>query len=403
MYESSIALADAPADDSAHLLRRSLTNRRVVLRSLPVGALRAEHFTVQEVAVPTPMAGQVLLRTLYLSLDPYLPGAIGDRATDAVPVRAGQVMAGGTVSRVEVSRHRDYQRGDLVLGDGGWQQYALSEGTDLARVDPRIARPAQALGALGLPGFLAYLALCKIGQPKAGETVVVAAASAAVGLLAGQIARARGCRTVVLTGTAEHYRFATEEPRFDACIERGAADLLERLRGACPNGIDVYFENAGGAALDAVLPLLNRGARVPLRGTIDARDGTTSPQRQGRLWYLARRLAARRIKVEAFFTSDHPHRYGEFVTQMRQWVDSGAVRLREDIVDGLDNAPRAFIGLLEGRRFSKLVIRVARDNYGASGGLSRDPRLHELKTTPISPRKDLALTTAPSSVPNLAS
>jgi NADPH-dependent curcumin reductase len=334
-------------------------NRRVVLRSRPVGPLRTEHFAIEEVPVPTPSAGQVLLRTLYLSLDPYLPGAIEDRATDAAPVKVGQVMAGGTVSRVEVSRHSDYQPGDLVLGSGGWQRHALSEGADLARVDPGIARPAQALGALGLPGFLAYLAVCKIGRPKAGQTVVVSAASGAVGSLAGQIARARGCRTVVVAGSADQHRFATEQPRFDACLERGAPDLPERLRAACPNGIDVYFENAGGAALHAVLPLLNKGARVPLRGAIDARDGKTSSKSVVRLWYLARLLAAKRIKVEAFFASDHRHRYGEFVAQMRHWLDDGTVRLREDIVDGLDNAPRAFIGLLEGRRFGKVVIRVA--------------------------------------------
>jgi len=359
MYDSPSATADVLASGSVNVLQRSWVNRRVVLRLRPVGALRTEHFAIDEVPVPTPLAGQLLLRTLYLSLDPYLPGAIEDEATE-VPVRAGQVMAGGTVSRVEASRHRDYQPGDLVLGCSGWQQYALSDGTDVARVDPRIDRPAQALGVLGLPGFLAYLALCKIGRPKAGETVVVAAASGAVGSLSGQIARARGCRTVVLAGTADQHRFASAEPRFDECIERAAADLRERLRAACPNGIDVYFENAGGAVFEAVLPLLNKGARVPLRGTIDARDGTTRTQSAARLGFLARSLAAKRIKVEAFFASDHRHRYGEFVTQMRHWLDSGAVRLREDIVDGLDNAPRAFIGLLEGRRFGKLVIRVAR-------------------------------------------
>jgi NADPH-dependent curcumin reductase len=361
VYDSAMATADVLANGSASVLQRSLINRRVVLRSRPVGALRTEHFAIEEVPVPTPLAGQLLLRTLYLSLDPHLPGAIGDEATDGVPVRTGQVMAGGTVSRVEASRHRDYQPGDLVLGCSGWQQYALSEGADLARVDPRIDRPAQALGVLGLPGFLAYLAVSKIGRPKAGQTVVVAAASGAVGSLSGQIARGRGCRTVVLAGTADQHRFASEGPRFDECIERGAADLPARLRAACPNGIDVYFENAGGAAFDAVLPLLNKGARVLLRGTIDARDGTTTcPQSAARLRYLARLLAPKRIKVEPFFASDHRHRYSEFVTQMRHWLDSGTVRLREDIVDGLDNAPRAFIGLLEGRRFGKLVIRVAR-------------------------------------------
>ena len=210
-----------------------------------------------------------------------------------------------------------------------------------------------------LVSFLAYLALGKIGQPQAGETVVVAAASGAVGSLAGQIAKLRGCRTVVLAGAADKRRFATEDTAFDACIERRAPDLGARLRVACPNGIDVYFENAGGAVFNTVLPLLNEGARVPLRGTIGGRDGADSSEKAVRLRYLARWLAAKRIKMQAFIVSDHRHRYGEFVQQMSHWLDSGKAKFREDIVDGLENAPRAFIGVLEGRRFGKLVIRVA--------------------------------------------
>jgi NADPH-dependent curcumin reductase len=358
VYQSAIPIAEALAKGSTYRPSRSLNNRRIVLRSRPVGALRAEDFAAEEHAVPAPSFGQVLLRTLYLSLDPYLPASIEDAANDAVPVRVGQVMAGTTVSRVEASRHGDYQEGDLVLATSGWQQYALSDGTDLIRLSSPIVRPTQVLGALGLPGFLAYLALGKIGQPQAGETVVVAAASGAVGSLAGQIAKLRGCRAVVLAGAADRRRLAIEEPGFDACIERRAPDLEARLRAACPNGIDVYFENAGGAVFNAVLPLLNKGARVPLCGMIGGRNAASSSEKEVRLWYLARSLAAKRIKMQAFIVSDHRHRYGEFVQQMNRWLDSGKVRFREDIVDGLENAARAFVSLLEGRRFGRLVIRV---------------------------------------------
>jgi NADPH-dependent curcumin reductase len=255
-----------------------LTNRRVVLRSRPVGHPRAENFALEEHTVPAPSADQVLLRTLYLSLDPYDQAGIEDAASQGACVRVGQVMAGSTVSRVEASRHGDYREGELVLACSGWQQYALSDGADLIRLSSSIVRPKQALGALGLPGFLAYLALCEIGQPQAGETVVVAAASGAVGLLAGQVAKLRGCRTVVLAGAADGRRFATEDAAFDACIERRAPDLEAQLRVACPNGIDVYFENAGGAVLNSVLPLLNRGARVPLSGMMGGRNATGSSE-----------------------------------------------------------------------------------------------------------------------------
>jgi NADPH-dependent curcumin reductase len=359
VYQSALSIADALANGSTHGSARTLTNRRVVLRSRPLGPARVENFAVEDRAVPVPSADQVLLRTLYLSLDPYCQAGIDDAVTDEVPVRVGQVMAGNTVSRVEASRQGNFAEGDLVLACGGWQQYALSDGADLIRLSTRIVRPTQFLGPLGLPGFLAYLALCKIARPKVGETVVVSAASGAVGSLAGQIAKLMGCRAVVLAGAADKRRFGIEEPGFDACIERRAPDLEARLRAACPNGIDVYFENAGGAVFETVLPLLNKGARVPLRGTICGSDGTDSSDKTVRLWYVARSLAAKRIKMQAFIAADHRHRYGEFVQQMSHWLDSGKVRFREDIVDGLENAARAFVSLLEGSRFGRLVIRVA--------------------------------------------
>jgi len=357
-----VQLLTQSASENVHTkLRSDSVNRRIVLNSRPVGAPSSANFRLEELAVPAPSGGQVLMRTLYLSLAPYMRGRMIDAPTYAAPVAVGEVMAGRTVSRVEASRHPDYQLGDLVLGYNGWQQYALSDGTDLAKLDARMARPSLALGALGVPGFTVYVGLLDIGKPKAGETVVVASASGAIGSLAGQIAKPKGCRVVVLVGSADKRRLVIEELGFDACIERRSAGLSEQLAAACPNGIDVYFENAGGAALDAVLALLNVGARVPLTRLMAYYNDTGLPAGSNRLRLLARTLHTRRIKMQGFFISDYRHRYGEFFTQMSTWVEDGRVKLREDIVAGLENAPQALIGLLEGKRFGKLIIRVAND------------------------------------------
>jgi len=348
-------------DDVRREPRSRPVNRRVVLGSRPVGVPSAANFRLEEAAVPAPSPGQVLLRTLYLSLDPYMRGCISDASSDAAPLAVGQVMAGGTVSRVETSRHLDYQSGDLVLGYNGWQQYALSYGTDLAKLDAQMARPSLTLGALGVPGFTAYIGLLDIGKPSAGETVVVAAASGMVGSLAGQIAKLKGCRVVVISGSADKSRLLVEELGFDACIDRRSPGLSRQLATACPKGIDVYFENSGGAVFDAVLPLLNDGARVPLRGLMAEYEDNGMSRGQNRLTRLAHTLLTRRIRMQGFFISDYRHRYGEFFRQMTAWLKEGRVKAREDIVNGLENAPEAFIGLLEGRRPGRLIIRVSND------------------------------------------
>jgi NADPH-dependent curcumin reductase CurA len=356
-------LLEQPAlDDVRREPRSRPVNRRVVLSSRPVGVPSAANFRLEEAAVPAPSPGQVLLRTLYLSLDPYMRGCISDASSDAAaPLAVGQVMAGGTVSRVETSRHLDYQPGDLVLGYNGWQQYALSYGTDLAKLDAQMARPSLTLGALGVPGFTAYIGLLDIGKPIAGETVVVAAASGMVGSLAGQIAKLKGCRVVVISGSADKSRLLVEELGFDACIDRRSPGLSRQLATACPKGIDVYFENSGGAVFDAVLPLLNDGARVPLRGLMAEYEDNGMSRGQNRLTRLAHTLLTRRIRMQGFFISDYRHRYGEFLRQMTAWLKEGRVKAREDIVNGLENAPEAFIGLLEGRRPGRLIIRVSND------------------------------------------
>lgn len=337
-------------------------NRRIVLNSRPVGAPVAANFRLEETAIPQPAQGELLLRTRYLSLDPYMRGRMSDAPSYAAPVGIGEPLVGGTVSRVEASRHPDYQAGDLVLAYAGWQDYALSDGSGLIKLDADMAQPSLALGVLGMPGFTAYMGLLDIGQPKAGETVVVAAASGAVGSVVGQIARLKGCRVVGIAGGREKCDYVVEALGFDACIDHRSADLPEALAAACPQGIDVYFESVGGAVFDAVLPLLNVKARVPLCGLIAHYNDTELPAGPDRLGLLTRTLLVKRIKMQGFIIfDDYGARYSEFYSQMRSWLDDGAIRYREDIVDGLENAPRAFIGLLEGNNFGKLLVRVAEE------------------------------------------
>ena len=337
-------------------------NHRIVLNSRPVGAPTPENFRIEEAPIAAPATGEVLLRTLYLSLDPYMRGRMSDGPSYAAPVALGEVMVGGTVSRVESSNHPDFKPGDLVLGQSGWQSLALSDGNGLNKLDAAMTHPSLALGVLGMPGFTAYMGLLDIGQPKAGETVVVAAASGAVGSVVGQIAKLKGCHVVGIAGGADKCRYVVDELGFDACIDHRSPDLKQQLASACPKGIDVYFENVGGAVFDAVLPLLNTKARVPVCGLIAHYNDTALPPGPDRLGLLPRTLLVKRIKMQGFIIfDDYAHRYGEFFAEMSQWLKDGKIKFREDVVDGLENAPQAFIGLLEGKNFGKLVVRVARD------------------------------------------
>ena len=340
----------------------STVNRRIILRSRPVGAPVPDNFALEEVAVTAPQSGQVLLRTLYLSLDPYMRGRMSDGPSYAAPVALGGVMVGATVSRVEASAHAGFAVGDLVLGYSGWQHYALSDGTGLTKLDAGTTHPSRALGALGMPAFTAYMGLLDIGMPKAGETVVVAAASGAVGSVVGQIARLEGCRVVGIAGGDDKCRYVTSELGFDACIDRRGANLPARLAAACPQGIDVYFENVGGAVFDAVLPLLNTRARVPLCGLIAHYNDVGPPPGPDRLGLLTSTLLAKRIRMQGFIIfDDYGARFGEFQAAMGAWLAAGKIKFREQVVDGLEYAPMAFIGMLQGENFGKLVIRVPHD------------------------------------------
>ena len=335
-------------------------NRRIVLAARPRGMPTPQDFRLDEVAVPTPDEGQLLLRTLYLSLDPYMRQLMNEIGPTYAPsVALGEPMVGGTVSRVVASRHPQFRAGELVLSNAGWQDYALSDGGDLVALG-EMAQPSLALGGLGMPAFTAYVGLLDIGQPKPGETVVVAAATGAVGAIVGQIAKLKGARVVGVAGGADKCRYAVEDLGFDACLDRHAPDLAQRLAEACADGIDVYFENVGGEVFDAVLPLLNIGARVPVCGVIAHYNDETLPAGPNRLPQLTAMLVQKRIRMQGFVILDHyADRYEAFRRDMDHWLASGQVKAREHRVDGLERAPTAFADLLEGRNFGKLVVQVA--------------------------------------------
>jgi NADPH-dependent curcumin reductase CurA len=348
--------------DAVTMTQNKASNHRIVLKSRPIGAPTQHNFHLQEDVVPVPEAGQLLLRTLYLSLDPYMRGRMSDAPSYAAPVGLGEVMIGGTVSRVEHSLHPDYRQGDLVLGYSGWQAHALSDGTGLSKLDADIDHPSLALGVLGMPGFTAYMGLLDIGQPKVGETVVVAAASGAVGSVVGQIAKLKGCHVVGIAGNPEKCRHVVNVLGFDACVDHHDSNFAAQLAAACPRGIDIYFENVGGVVFDNVLPLLNAHARIPLCGLIAQYNDIKPAQAPDRIAMLTRTILTKRIKIQGFIIlDDYGPRYAEFFSQMRIWVKEGMVKYREDIVDGLESAPQAFIGLLEGKNFGKLIVRVADD------------------------------------------
>ncbi len=337
-------------------------NRRILLNSRPDGKPSLGNFRLETVDTQVPEAGQVLLRTVYLSLDPYMRGRMDEAASYAAPTAIGALMGGATVARVESSGHAGFKAGDWVLGMGGWQDYWVSDGTGLSKIDTVIAQPSLYLGILGMPGFTAYMGLLDIGQPKAGDTVVVAAATGAVGAVVGQIAKLKGCRVVGLVGSAKKCRYAVEELGYDACIDHHSANLSQALFAACPKGIDVYFESVGGAVFDAVLPVLNTGARIPLCGLIANYNDSARSDAPDRLGGVMRTLLTKRIKVQGFIIfEDYAARFGEFSNQMAAWLKEGKIKYREDIQNDLELAPQAFIGLLEGQNFGKLVIRVGAD------------------------------------------
>lgn len=338
----------------------SRLNRRYALAQRPQGMPSDQDIRLEQIAQPEPVQGQVLLRTLYLSLDPYVRGRMDDTPSYSPPLAIGEVICGGTVCRVEQSLNEKYQVGDLVLAYTGWQDYALSDGEGLQKLDANMVHPSYALGLLGMPGFTGYMGLTDIGNPQPGETVVVAAATGAVGSVVGQVAKLRGCHAVGIAGGAEKCRYAVETLGFDICLDHKAPDFAVQLKRACSKGIDVYYENVGGAVFDAVLPLLNTKARIPVCGMISQYNGHHSDHQQDRLPLLMSTILKKRMRVEGFIISqDYGDRYPEFYAQMSTWLAQGKIAFKEDIVEGLENSISAFQGLLSGKNFGKLIIKVA--------------------------------------------
>lgn len=334
-------------------------NRRIVLASRPNGEPKPEDFRLEEVPVPTPGPGEVLLRTQWLSLDPYMRGRMSAAKSYAAPVEIGQPITAETVGEVVASNNPAFKAGELWTAFAGWQDYFVTDGKGSRRVDPEAAPPSTALGVLGMPGMTAYTGLVNIGEPKAGETVVVAAATGPVGSLVGQIARLKGARAVGIAGGPDKCRYLTEELGFDAAIDHRAPDFADALARACPKGIDVYFENVGGTVFDAVLPLLNDFARLPICGLVSSYNATEVPPGPDRQPALMRMVLTKRLRIQGFIVWDFASQAEEFRREVGTWVKEGRVRYREDVVEGLEKAPEAFIGLLKGRNFGKLVVRVA--------------------------------------------
>lgn len=333
-----------------------LINKQILLKSSPIGEPKESDFALTEIPVPEPGEGEILSRTIYLSLDPYMRGRISGGPSYAASVELNSVIVGGTVSQVIKSNHPQFQPGDFVLSRNGWQTYAVSSADTLRKLDPSLAPLSYSLGVLGMPGHTAYAALLDVGQPKPGETVVISAASGAVGSVAGQIAKIKGARVVGIVGSDDKRDFILKELGFDAAINRKTQELYPALKEAAPNGIDVYFDNTAGVILETVLQQINLGARIVLVGLISQYNATSVPPGPNLLPLLIKRAL-----IKGFLVGDYQHLFDDFLRDVSGWLQSGQIKYKEDVVVGLENAPRAFIGLLQGENFGKLIVKVSHD------------------------------------------
>ncbi|HML15718.1 MAG TPA: NADP-dependent oxidoreductase [Bryobacteraceae bacterium] len=331
-------------------------NRQFVLASRPVGLPKESDFQLIETPLPDLEDGQVLVRALYLSVDPYMRGRISGMKSYAAPVEIGQVMVGGGVARVVESKNPGFTPGDVVDIYMGWQEYAISNGRGLRKLDASIAPVSTGLGVLGMTGLTAYFGLLDVCDPKPGETVVVSGAAGAVGSVVGQIAKIKGCRTVGIAGGDDKVAWILGECGYDAAFNyKTTGNYSARLKELCPNGIDVYFDNVGGAITDAVFGQLNVGARISICGQISQYNNTKvemGPRLLGA-------LIISRAKVQGFLVSDYAPRFGPALVEMAGWLKAGKLKYREDIVEGFENLPKAFIGLLEGENIGKRLVKVA--------------------------------------------
>jgi len=329
------------------------TNKRIVLASRPQGAVQPENFRIEEAPTSRPGEGEVLVRNEWLSLDPYMRGRMSDAKSYVKGVDIGEVMVGQTVGEVVESAHPGFKPGDKVLTSTGWQQYGVARGKELRMIDASRVPASYYLGILGMPGLTAWFGLFELAKPKAGETVVVSAATGAVGSVVGQLAKAKGCRAVGIAGGPEKCDYAVRELGYDACVDYKAGQLHDDLKAACPKGIDVNFENVGGGVLDTVLRQMNLFGRVTVCGLIAEYNATET------YGYKAlRSILVNRLRVQGMIVFDWAERYGEALADLGARVATRQLKYRESIVEGLDNAPQGLIDLLAGKNFGKQLVRL---------------------------------------------
>ncbi|MEO9161943.1 MAG: NADP-dependent oxidoreductase [Casimicrobiaceae bacterium] len=328
-------------------------NRKVLLASRPQGAVAEQNFRIVDTPLPQPTDGEVLVRNEWLSLDPYMRGRMSDAKSYVPPAQLDEVMVGQTVGEVIDSRDARINVGDKVLTQLGWQSHGIAKAADVVIIDARQTPASYYLGILGMPGLTAWFGLFEIGQPKPGETVLVSAASGAVGSVVGQLAKIHGCRAVGIAGGKAKCDYVVNELGLDACVDHRAGNLYDDLRAACPNGVDVDFENVGGEVLDTALRVMNRHSRVVICGLI-AEYNATEPYSYKRL----RAVLSNRIRMQGMIVFDWKDRYGEALKGLGVYLAEGRLKYRESIVEGLDNAPRALIGLLKGENFGKQLVKI---------------------------------------------
>ncbi len=332
-----------------------LINKQVTLAARPKGFPKESDFKVVQAPVPEPGAGQILVRMLYISVDPYMRGRMNDVKSYTPALQIGEVMGAGAVGEVVDSKNARFQVGDVVEGFFGWQQYTISAGEGVRKLDPSVAAVSTALGVLGMPGLTAYFGFLDVGKPRSGETVVVSGAAGAVGSLVGQIAKISGCRAVGIAGSDAKCAWLTGELGFDSAFNyKTASDYGAKLSELCPEGVDIYFDNVGGAITDAVFATLNSGARIVVCGQI-AQYNAEKPEIGPRLlWHLI----VKRARAEGFLVFDYASRYAEGLRQLAMWINAGKLKYHEQVVDGIENTPRAFIGMLRGENTGKQLVRV---------------------------------------------
>jgi len=331
-------------------------NRQWTLASRPRGIPKNENFKLVESLLPTLRTGQVLIRTIYLSVDPYMRGRMRDVKSYVEPLKLNEVIEGGIVGKIVESKSSHFSVGDFVTARLGWQEYAVSDGENLKKLDPDPNFLSAALGVLGMPGLTAYFALLEIGHPQPGETVLVSGAAGAVGSIVGQIAKIKGCRAVGITGSDEKCRWLKEELGFDSAFNyKTASNIRKTLKDYCPNGVDIYFDNVGGPISDAAITQINMKARLVICGQISIYNRERMEMGPRNLLYLL----IHRARMEGFLIKDYNDRYPEGLTQLTRWLKEGKLKHRETFVNGLENAPNAFIGLFEGKNIGKQLVKVS--------------------------------------------